>query len=472
MHNQDSQPSSPAFKKRAIAKAKKVPDNRPFLLVIGLLFLLAMIVASLSPARATEIQEVVSPSGIKAWLVEEHSVPIVTMDFSFLGGVVNEKADKLGTATMLTALFDEGAGDMKAEAFQTRLEENAIHMSFDAGYERFYGSLRTLTPNLTEATDLLSLALQKPRFDEDAIERMRAVLMSGLKRKEKSPRNIMSKAWRQSVYGNHPYSRPGDGELETMKAITKADLVDFHRNVLTRDDLIIGVVGAIDAKTLAPLLDKIFAPLPAKGETVEVADYTLTNKGRKDISVNNPQTSIRFALEGIKRDDPDFYAAYVINHALGSGMNSRLFTEIREKRGLVYGVASYLTDREHSQLFVGAMQTRTDNTEQAIELVRIEITKLAKDGLTQDELDAAKQFLIGSYPLRFDTSSKISRQLVGIQEEDLGIDYFDKRNSYIEAVSLEDAKRVAKRLFKPENLFVMTVGKNLQTAKAGTSKAN
>ncbi|MCV6548677.1 MAG: insulinase family protein [Cohaesibacter sp.] len=452
-----------------VAKTKSAQDRQSFLTALWsfgsvLLFLILLLISS-GKVRATEIQQVVSPGGIKAWLVEEHSVPIVTMDFSFSGGVVNEKADKLGTATLLTALFDEGAGDLKADAFQTHLEENAIHMSFDTGYERFYGSLRTLTPNLMKATDLLALALQKPRFDEDAIERMRASLMSSLQRRQKSPGAVMSKNWRKTLYGDHPYSRPSDGEIETMQAITRDDLIDFHRAVLSRDDLIIGVVGAIDAKTLAPLLDKIFAPLPQKGEEIVVAPYSLDQKGRKDVAFNNPQTQIRFALEGIQRDDPDFYAAYVINYALGGGMTSRLFTEIREKRGLVYGVSSYLSARDHSQLFVGAMQTRTENTDLAIELVRTELSKLAKDGLSEEELASAKQFLIGSYPLRFDTSSKISRQLVGIQEENLGIDYFDKRNSYIEAINMDDIQRVSKRLFKIDNLFVMTVGKDMQTAK-------
>lgn len=426
-----------------------------------------MLMVSWSLANATEIQKVTSPSGIEAWLVEDHTVPIIAMDFAFTGGSTQDAPDKLGTVTMLTSLFDEGAADLDSEAFQTVLEENAIKLSFDTGRDRFYGSLRTLTPTRDQAFDLLAKALQSPRFDAGPIERMRAQWISQAKRAETNPSNILSRTFGKVAYPDHPYGRSSQGTVETLSAITRNDLVAKKEAIITRDGLIIGVVGAIDAKTLAPLLDKIFADLPEKGELKPVADVTIAETGEIHVPFSAPQTSIRFATPGIERDDPDFYAAYVVNHILGGGsFSSRLYTEIREKRGLAYGVYSYLMDMDHSNQFGGGMSTRTDNTEQALMLVKGEIARMAKEGPTAEELKSAKQFLTGSYALRFDSSAKIARQLVGIQAQNLGMDYFDKRNSYIEAVTLEDAKRVAKRLLKPENLLIVTVGQKNRTAKA------
>lgn len=452
---------------KSIAKAE--PDKSSKLLQGTLVTALAslLLMVSWSFVHATEIQKVTSPSGIEAWLVEDHTVPIIAMDFAFTGGSTQDDADKLGTVTMLTSLFDEGAGDMESDAFQTALEENAIKLSFDAGRDRFYGSLRTLTPTTNKAFDLLAKALQSPRFDAEPIERMRTQWISQAKRAETNPSSILNRTFGKTAYPDHPYGLSSQGTVETLSAITRDDLLSKKDAIITRDGLIIGVVGAIDAKTLAPLLDQVFSALPETGKLKSVADISITKAGEVHVPFSAPQTSIRFATPGIKRDDPDFYTAFVVNHILGGGsFSSRLYTEIREKRGLAYGVYSYLIDMDHSNQFGGGMSTRTDNTEQALMLVKGEIARMANEGPTVEELEAAKQFLTGSYALRFDSSSKIARQLVGIQDQDLGIDYFDKRNSYIEAVTLEDAKRVAKELLKPEKLLIVTVGQKNKTAKA------
>ncbi|MCT4656083.1 MAG: insulinase family protein [Cohaesibacter sp.] len=433
----------------------------------------AMLALSWSLAKATEIQKVISPSGIEAWLVEDHTVPIIAMDFSFSGGTTQDAQDKQGGVNLLTTLFDEGAGDLKAKEFQSILEEKAIKISFDAGRDRFYGSFRTLTPYRDEAFDLLALAVQSPRLDADPLERMRTALLSGLERAKTNPSDILSKTFRKEAYGSHPYGLAASGEIETLKAVTRDDLLALHKKILTRDDLTIGVVGAIDAKTLASLLDKVFAALPEKGELTVIPDTKLTAKGSVHVPFNAPQMAIRFAMPGIKRHDKDFYAAYLVNHILGGGsFSSRLYEEIREKRGLVYGVYSYLVDYDHAALFGGGMGTGAENTPQALALAKAEIARMAKEGPTKTELENAKKYLIGSYPLRFDSSSKIARQLVGVQDQKLGMDYFDKRNSYIEAVTLEDTKRVAAKLLNPDNLLVITVGPEVKTADAGAKDAS
>ena len=457
-------------KARSRAAARSVDAKRFVLLalVTGL-----MLIATWSGARAQEIEKIVTPSGITAWLVEDHTVPIIAMDFSFSGGATQDDDGKEGGVIMLSSLLDEGAEDMSSQAFQTALEENAIKLSFEAGRDRFYGSLRVLTPNKNLAFDLLAKALQKPRFDADPIERMRASWIASARRQLTNPSAIVGKTFREAAYPGHPYGRPTRGTVDSLEKVDRADLQRLHRAILTRDDLTIGVVGAIDAESLAGLLDQVFAPLPEKGDLKTVDDITIAKTGSIHVPFDVPQTNIQFGAPGIDRHDEDFFAAYIVNHILGGGsFSSRLYKEIREDRGLAYGVYSYLADYDHSNLFAGGMATRSDNASQAIELVRQEIARMAKDGPTQKELDNAKKFLIGNYPLRFDSSSKISRQLVALQDTDLGIDYFEKRNSYIEAVTLEDTKRVAKRLLDLSKLFLITLGKEMKAADAAPDPAN
>ena len=451
---------------RVIAIAREQQMKRQTARILTLSFLTGLaILFSWTWARATEIQRVVSPSGIEAWLVEDHTVPIIAMDFSFTGGSSQDTPGKEGGVTMLSSLYDEGAADMDSQSFQTALEENAIKLGFDADRDHFYGSLRTLSPNRDLAFSLLGKALRAPRFDKAPIERMRAQWISSARRSQTDPGTIVGRTFREAAYPEHPYSMDSQGSVESLSAITRDDLLRLHKAIVTRDGLTIGVVGAIDAESLSKLLDEVFAPLPEKGDLMPVKDMTLVRSGDIHVPLDVPQTSIRFASAGIDRNDKDFYAAFLVNHILGGGsFSSRLYNEIREKRGLAYGVYSYLADLEHVSLFVGGMATRADNTDQAIMLVKQEIARLGKEGPTAKELEDAKKYLIGSYPLRFDSSAKISRQLVAIQNDNLGIDYFDKRNSYIESVTLEDAKRVAKRLLDPSKLLLVTVGKQIKHA--------
>nr|WP_321445256.1 pitrilysin family protein [uncultured Cohaesibacter sp.] len=462
---------APAPIEQVQTQPQRKPNSKVYLALVTFISTVSMLIG-LSTAKAQEIQEVTSPSGIKAWLVEDHTVPIISMDFSFAGGTAQDPEGKEGTVNMLTSLLDEGAGDMDAKAFQTAMERDAIKLSFDAGRDRFFGSLRILSPSKAVGFDLLAKAVQSPRFDAAPIERMRASWLSAVRRASTQPETIVSEAWGKAAYPDHPYSQPSRGTVKSLETISRDDLVAMHKAIFTRQDLTIGVVGAIDAKTLGKLLDQVFAPLPEKGELKVVKDVTLSKTGLVEVPFDVPQTTIRFGAQGIDRKDPDFFPAFLVNHILGGGsFSSRLYNEVREKRGLAYGVYSYLVDLDHMSLFGGGMSTRTDNTQQAIMLLKQEIARMAKDGPTEKELADAKKFLIGSYPLRFDSSSKISRQLVGVQNSDLGKDYFERRNSYIEAVTLEDAKRVAATLLDPNKLLMIVVGKQMKAAETAPTEA-
>jgi zinc protease len=418
-------------------------------------------VAGVAPASAIEIEKVVSPGGIEAWLVSEAAVPLVSVQFAFDGGAAQDPAGKPGVANLVSVLLDEGAGDIASSEFQEKLETLAIEMSFDADRDGFYGSMQTLTENLDEAADLLRLAITEPRFDADAIERMRVQTQSGLRRELQDPDAVAGRLWSRVVFGDHPYGRPVKGTLETVASITADDLRAFRDDTFARDTLKIAVVGDIDAKRLAPLLDEIFGGLRETAKLTPVPEATLPDGGvREVVEMEIPQTVIQFGRPGLKRTDPDFIPAYVVNHILGGGaFSSRLYQEVREKRGLSYSVYSFLYPLDRAGLIAGGAATRNDRAAESLAIIDEEIKRMSDQGPTAEELDKAKRYLKGSYPLRFDTSSKIARQLVEIQRDDLGMDYINRRNDLIDAVTIEDARRVARRLYGDGSLYVTMVGR-------------
>jgi len=434
--------------------------------VAGAAVTLALLAAA--PAQAmTKIERVVSPGGIEAWLVREPSVPLIAMDFAFRGGANQDPAGKPGVAFMTAATLDEGAGDLDAKAFQDRLERNAVELSFRASRDELRGSLKVLTDRQKEGFDLLRKALNEPRFDQEPVERVRAQMMTALKRETTSPNDIGARLWWRTAFPEHPYGVPANGTLESVPTITRDDLKGYTGKVLARDNLKIGVVGDIDAKSLGLLLDQVFGALPAKAELRELPPAKLASVGKKlEVELDVPQTVVAFGGEGIPRKDPDFIPAYIVNHILGGGsFSSRLYNEVREKRGLAYSVYSYLLPLDATALFMGGTQTRADRANETVGLIEQEIKRLAENGPTADELEKSKSYLKGSYALNFDTSTKIAAQLVQLQMDDLGIDYWERRNGLIDKVTLDDVKRVAKRLLDGGVLVTM-VGRSQQQAAA------
>jgi zinc protease len=420
-------------------------------------FAAAFLALAAGPAGATSIERVVSPGGIEAWLVRQPSVPLVALDFSMTGGATQDPADKAGVAHLVASTVDEGAGDLDAEAFHRRLEDNAIELSFTANLDYFRGSLRTLSANRDLAFDMLRLSLTAPRFDEEAIERIRTQVLADRRRATTSPGEMANEVWWHTAFPGHPYGRPVHGSLESLPRITAADLRAYTKHVFARSNLKITVVGDIDAATAGVLIDKAFGALPEQPELAPVPAISPQGLGRRIVvDLDVPQAVIMFGGPGIARNDPDFFAAYLVNHILGGGaMSSRLYTEVREKRGLAYGISTGLVPLTHTQLLTGSTATRADRTGDTLEIIDREIKSLAENGPTEQELAKTKSFLKGSYGLYFDTSSKIAAQLVQIQLDKLGIDYIDRRNGLIEAVTGEDAKRVAKRLLDGKMLITV-----------------
>lgn len=411
---------------------------------------------------ALSIERVTSPGGIEAWLAHDASVPIISVEIAFReSGSAADPEGKEGLAFLASGLLDEGAGDLDSQAFRRALEENAISLSFDTGHDDFTGSLRTLRKNHEQAFDLLRLALSKPRFDADAVERIRNQVLTIIAQRADDPDAVVQRTWLNAMFPDHPYGRPRYGTPASVKGITAKDLHDFVDRLLAREKLIIGVSGDITAEELAPLLDRVFGALPERqSKTTPLAKPEVKGEG-KTIIVEKPipQSIVLFGGVGLKRNDPDYYVAHVMNYLLGGGLYSRLSQAIRVDRGLAYSVYTYLYPLDEIGLLVGQVATRNDRVEESMELVRAEWKRMAKEPVSEEELQDAKTYLTGAFPLSLDNTSRIAGVLVAIQQYNLGIDYIDRRNAYIESVTAEDVARVAKRLLKPESFCVVAVGR-------------
>jgi zinc protease len=412
---------------------------------------------ALLPASAVEIQEVTSKSGIKAWLVEDYTVPIVTVSVSFQGGSVQDPPGKEGLANLISTLFDEGAGNLDSKAFQSRLEKLGTSLSYSDSRDHFSGTMRSLKEDSNEAFDLMRLSLTELRFEENAINRMREALKSQIASDSNDASNKAASALRKSLFRGHPYARSARGSVKTLDGITRDDIVAHFGKLFARDNLTVAVVGAMSADETAAMLDKVFGSLPQKAELVPVPPAQMQFGKRIDVEDSGTQIEISMALPAVTRDSPRFFAAYLMNQILGGGsFSSRLYDEIREKRGLAYSVGSSLSTLDHAAYLTASSGTRADRADETLRLMREEIARMANEGPTQEELDAVKKYVIGSYAINnLDTSGKIANVLISMQTEGLGIDYLDKREELINAVTLDDVKAVARQLLGVEPTIVV-----------------
>lgn len=424
-------------------------------------------VASTGPANAMKIQTIKSPGGIEAWLVEEHSVPLMALRFSFEGGNSQDPAGKEGLANFLTAMMDEGAGDLDSAAYQEKMEELSFRMSFDDTRDAFYGSFETLTANRPETLAMLKLALNKPRFDTEAVDRIRGQLQANLAYAARDPEKTAFKEWFATAFAGHAYARPAAGTDASLLAITRDDLENYRKTTFARDNLKIVAVGDIDATELGKMLDDVFGALPAKAQ-LQPVDMTAPLKGGKEqlVEMAVPQAVAVFGLGAMPRKDPDFMAAFLINQIVGGGgFASSLMEEVREKRGLAYSVYSFIQPYHHASIFTGGVATKAEAIGQSLDVIKTELKRMADNGPTQDQFDNAKKYLVGSYALRFDTNAKIASQLLALYEDGFGPEYVDQRNAQIEAITMDDAKRVAKRLLANPDLIVTVVGPKADPSK-------
>lgn len=422
--------------------------------------LVAFMMLAAAPLRAEiDITDVTSPGGIDAWLVQEESIPFVALELRFKGGASLDMPGKRGATNLMVALLEEGAGDLDSRAFAERAESLAASFQFDVGDDAVSISARFLTENQDEALALLRDAITDPRFDQSAIDRVKAQIVSGIRSDAQDPDSIVGAEFDSMVFGDHPYGSAIEGTEESVAALTQDDLFEAHQGALARDRVYVGAAGDVSPDELAQMLDKLLGGLPETGAPQPADVDVETEAGVTVVPFDVPQSVAIFGHEGLARDDPDFFAAYVLNEIFGGGgFEARLMEEVREKRGLTYGVYSYLVPKDHAALYLGRVSSANDRIAEAIEVIRDEWAKMAEQGVTQEELDSAKTYLTGAYPLRFDGNAAIANILVGMQMDDLPMDYVKTRNDKVEAITLEDIKRVAQRVLKPDALRFVVVG--------------
>jgi zinc protease len=426
----------------------------------------ALVALTAAPSyAAAKIQHLVTPGGLEAWFVQDATVPLIAMEYAFGGGATQDPKDKSGTANMVASLMDEGAADLDSKTFHERLDRRAIELSYNANRDYFRGSLRMLKDNRDEAFDLLRLSLTQPRFDAVDVERIRAQILSGLRRETSNPNALASRKLLEMAFGDHPYGRLSSGTLTSVPTISIDDIKAYKQKVIAKDTLRIAVVGDVDPDTLAKLLDQTFGALPAKADLVPVPEVTVTKPPQKAlVTLDVPQTIVTFGTPGVKRNDPNFMAAYIATHILGGGtLSSRLYHEVREKRGLAYSVSGSLIWMEHSGLYIGSTGTRADRATDTVEVIDREVKRMADEGPTQQELDEAKSYLKGSQMLALDTSSKLASALLQYRLDNMPIDYIEKRNAVVDAVTLDEAKAAAKKLWA-DGLLTVVVGRTPQAA--------
>jgi len=413
-------------------------------------------------ASAVNIREIVSPGGVKAWLVEDYAVPIVSLELAFRGGATQDPQGRGGATNILSGLLDEGAGDLDSQAFHRALDEKAIEIGFHADSDKVGGRMRTLSKHLDRAGALLALALNAPRFDEEPFERVREQMKAHLRHESNDPGTLAWRGFRARVFAGHAYANPPDGAPETIDALERADMGRLHQRLMGRDQLYVGVVGAIDAERAGRLLDEAFSHLPAKAALDPIGPAPFLGLGAEEvIDLDVPQTTIRFGRPGPSRQDENYAAGFVLAHILGggTGLSSRLFREVREKRGLAYTAFAGLATQDHANYLTGGTTTKNERARESLDVIRGEILDMANNAVTEEELEKGKRYLIGSYPLRFDTSSKIAGQLVQMQLDGYGREWLVERNERIRAVTMADAKRAAQAMFGDGALSVVMVGR-------------
>jgi len=420
----------------------------------------AALVALVLPARAVTIEEVKSQQGITAWLVEDHSIPVVAMSAAFRGGAALDPADKRGLANMTVDLLDEGAGDLNSTAFQSQIEDLATQLNFNAGPDTISVRMRALKSKLAPSFDMLRLALTQPRFDPEPLARVRASILDAIAREQHSPNALASRLWWKAAFPGHPYGLSSRGTAESVNAITPDDLRSLVHNRFAKDVLIVGVVGDITPAELKPILDSTFGGLPDHAAPDTVPDMTAQTNGQVEVAnMPIPQSVVVFGQPGVKRNDPDWYAALLDMNILSSGgLASRVTLEVRQKRGLAYSVSASLDPLQHAGVILGQVGSQNANVAKAIDVIRATWQRMHDDGPTAKELADAKTYITGSFPLGLDSTSRIASILVSVQFDHLGLDYLAKRDEIINSVTLADAKRVAKRLLSSDNLLFAVVG--------------
>jgi zinc protease len=425
-------------------------------------FAAALLAASVfaGPAQAAAtIKALPAPQGEMVWYAEDHSLPMIAMTAALPAGAAYDPRGKDGLAAFAASLLDEGSGDLSSLAFHEALANKAIQLSITPGRDDMIVSLVTLKENATEAFRLLGMALSKPHFENEAVSRVRAQMIASIRQNDEEPDDVAAKFFNHVYFGNHPYAHDASGTPQTLSGINQRDLHAFARDHWVRGGLKIAVAGDVTPQQLTQLLNTAFGALPMKTPPNIPWPGKVGAPGVHVVPMPVPQPTVIFALPGLMRSDKDFLAAYIANYIVGGGgFSSRLTNEVRVKRGLTYDISTSLEAFRRAGILVGQVATRADAVNQTIAVTRQTLKDFAANGPTGKELQDAKTYLTGSYPLAFQSDAGIANQLNSFQRIGLPIDYVTKRNALVSAVTLDDVKHAAARLFDPAKMTIVVAG--------------
>ena len=409
---------------------------------------------------ALEVEEIVSERNIKAWIVEDNSVPIISMSLTFKGGAYFDPLEKDGTSTFVAALLDEGAGNFSSKKFKDEMNKLGMKLNFRSSKDEFSVSFQTISKNKQKSFELLRSALIEPRFDAEEIEKIRNQIISSIKIKESNIQSFSTQQFEKSFYLDHKFSRNVEGSLKSIRNIEKIDLEEYKKKNFTKSNLIIGISGDISKSEMKEQLDLTFGDLPEGDQkNFNIKEIKSLRTGELKIKKKSPQTSVIFGHIGLDRNDKKYFAARIANYVLGGGgFQSKLYKKIREENGLVYSIYSYLLPNAGGGIILGGFQTKNENVDKTLNLLKNEWSKMREDGITQEELDNAKSYFIGSFSRSFSSTKSIAALLNTVQSYELGIDYFNKRSTIIDDLDLLFVNDVCRNFFKPNELFFTIVG--------------
>lgn len=405
------------------------------------------------------IQQFVTPKGISVWLVEEPSIPILSLRMAWEQGSATDPDGLEGLTNAMTYHMNEGAGDLDAQAFFKRMEELNMSFSCSAGSDNTYCNASMLTDNADASFEMIALAYGAPRFDEGPFERFLREQAVSLETRETNAGYLAGRATDNALYPDHPYAR--EVSAESLAALSPDGMRARKDAIMVREGMLVTAVGAVSPSELARLVDMAVEGLPEAGASQSIDDVSLAAPAADPIQVDlpQPQSLVRFTGPAMTREDPDFYTAVVVNYTFGGGgFESRLMKDLRVAKGLTYGIYTGVNAHKHIQTWSGSGQTKNESAGEFIDSIRQQMSLMAREGMSAQELEDAKAYLTGSYPLGFDSNSKIAANMMGVRLDGLPVDFFDKRNAMVAAVTLEDVNRVAGEYLDPDNFTFVVVG--------------
>ncbi len=421
--------------------------------------------AELKPIR------VVTPNGMTLLVVAQHSLPIVSVEVLVQSGSLYDPAGKPGLSNLTAGLLDEGTAGRSALEITDALAAVGARLSVRASYDYVTAGLRVLKKDVETGFDLLSDILVHPVFDSSEFKRVRTIILGEIQAEKDQPHAIARQAFRKITFGSHPYYHPVKGFEESLPEIKQADLVSFHRKHYRPNNAIISIVGDVTLQEAEVLVQKYFGKWkkgtldPPKIEPAHALRSKKVRKIEKDLS----QATVILGHVGIKRTNPDYYAVRVMNYILGGGgFSSRMMREIRDNQGLVYSIYSSFSGNQDPGPFSVTFQTENGNARKAIEGILLEINRIREEDVSKEELSEAKAYLVGSFPLRMDTTRKVASLLPQIEFHNLGLHYLKEYAELINRVTVNDVRRVAKKYLHPDHYALVLVGRQKEIGLEGS----